>query len=427
MRFHSSQIFRLRVVLLALPLARATCAEFRAEDPVVADVPAAFAAIDGHPSRLAIWPGDIVRYPFYSLNPDHDFGDNHFQGVQRLRGGNYAVISGSNIGRAGDLTVYGLPQPPGLAEFKPPHSNLFVAHLASRPAQGPWGSNLDPATQRPATSDRLVADEPISIPLPSGTILWHAGGIGVLGDILAVPVENYSAKHGELGSQILFYDLSNPQHPRLFPHRIDRATEPVKDKSGGATMIRLADGRFLLATQTTAFVSFYLSKSSDFAAGFEAAPAAVVDEKKVSAAPGLAPAKFGGASIHFVRQADGALFLVTLRHPKRKGEGETEASANLALLWRVDFPAGDYHAAAVLTRVADREFTDDALARGAWGDFGAAAGLYTTDDGKLAIYSTARWQTDQPGRGTSRADFKAGRYVHRGDEVIIPMVEFWPR
>ena len=368
-----------------------------------------------------------MPYPFYSLNPDHDVGDNHFQGIQRLRAGPYLIVSGSNIARDGDITRFGLPKPTHWNELPPAHGDLLVMRVGNRPTLGPLGPNID-ATGRPEASAVVVATVPIRLPLPSGTALWHPGGLGACGDILVVPVENYSAKHGEVCSQILFFDMSDPEKPRRLPVMIDRTGAPVKDKAGGATMIRLPDGHFLVASRTTTVVSFYLSRTGKLEDGFGAAPASEVDEKNVQnihAAPGLAFKRFGGSSINFIRQRDGQLFIAGFSHV-RPDPSQGVKEQQVVSLWQVEFPRGDYRSRPDLTRVAERIFTGDLLGENGWALFGAAAGIFVTDDGALAIYSTPRWQVRRVGEFTID-DLRAGKSVSRNDRLFIPAIELWPQ
>ena len=402
-------------------------AEPRWANPVIADVPAAFAQIDTGGSRLGSWSGEVLPYPFYSLNPAHDFGDNHFQGIQRLRAGPYIVVSGGNIGRLGNMARLGLPQPASWEALPPPQGDLIVARLASRAANGAWRSNLDAHAQPPA-SDHAVAALAVRIVLPSGTTLWHPGGISVCGDVLVVPVENYNPAHGEVCSQLLFYDLSTPEKPVLLPPRIDRTTPPVQDKAGGATMTRLRDGRFLVASRTTTHLSFYLSRSDQFLDGFEPRPAVVFDERDALAAPGQERVKFHGSSIHFAAQRDDRLFLVSFSRVRdeRKPDASRYTGLHVATLFALDYPRNDLRAMPAITKVAAREFGADVLGYDRWGDFAAAAGLHVTDDGRLAIYAAPRWQVARV-QPMTPADVAQGRHVRPAEAVFIPFAEFWPR
>jgi hypothetical protein len=306
---------------------------------------------------------------------------------------------------------------------------LFVVRLSSRVGSGPFGSNLDPATGRPLPEDRVVAAAAIALRLPTGTTLWHPGGISALGDLLVVPVENYNRAHGEVCSQILFYDMSTPEKPILLSPRIDRTVGAVKDKAGAATMVRLADRRFLLATRTTTHLSFYLSKSAVFGEGFEPTPAVVFDEKEAVAAAGMTPGKFHGSSFQGVRQADGKLYFVSfslVRDAVGAPEG-TKEGRHVATLFRAEFPGDDYRRQPTIIKVAERSFGAGVLGYTGWGNFGAAPGLFVADGGRLALYAAPRWAVAQVGRPGFPDDLTARRFVRRGQPVFIPFAEFWPR
>ena len=411
-------------VAFAFVAASAFAANPRMDQPVVVDVRAAFARIAADGNRLGAWSDGQLPYPSYSLNPDHDIGDNHFQGVQRLRAGPYLVVSGSNIGRDGDPNRLQLPVSARWRELLPPQGDLIVMRVAANATPGPLGSNIN-AAGLPTEAAKVVARVPIRLPLSSGTTLWHPGGLSGCGDILVVPVENYNAKHGEVCSQILFYDFSKPEMPLRLPVMIDRANATVKDKAGAAAMIQLADGRFLVVSRTTTVVSFYVSRTSILADGFDLKSTSVIDEKAVRAAPGLAFTKFGGSSINLIQQRDGKLFLVGFS--RTKADDKTGAKErHTASLWSVEFPRGNFGAQPELTRVADRTFGGELLGDDGWGIFGAAAGIFVTDEGALAIYSTPRWQVRRVGEFTIN-DLLAGRGIERNDRLFLPAIELWPK
>jgi hypothetical protein len=85
----------------------------------------------------------------------------------------------------------------------------------------------------PPDEDRLVTRIDLH-----GT-LWHGGGMALLGDILAVPIENSDGG----GSRIEFLCCTNPEHPTAIPCGIDRGAA----KAGAVAMARLPDGRILVA------------------------------------------------------------------------------------------------------------------------------------------------------------------------------------
>ena len=143
------------------------------------DLPAA-AALDADPVRGSDVPGalravhpvgdfisvraDEMDPELYTTRPENSDGiHNHFQGIQRLNDGRHIVISGSNW------------------RSPPRGSEIYIAEMGSRSDRGPWLSNLTSSREPPA-ADRIVAGITID------PVSWHAGGMDVLGPILAVAI-----------------------------------------------------------------------------------------------------------------------------------------------------------------------------------------------------------------------------------------------
>jgi hypothetical protein len=162
--------------------------------------------------RLACWPKGLAPRSLYTNDRANRAGMfNHHQGIQRLGLPGYAVLSGGD-----------------------PHSpmaHLFVLHLASRAGSGMWGSNL--SSGLPRRHDVYVAR------IDLNATLWHAGGMALLGDVLAVPLENSDAG----GSRIEFLDFREPTAPVLLNTGIARP----RVKAGAVALTRLPDGHFLTA------------------------------------------------------------------------------------------------------------------------------------------------------------------------------------
>ena len=203
--------------------------------------------------------------------------------MQRLRGenGKYLVISGGD--KLENL------------------SQLFILKMTSRCMAGSWRSNRIVA-DTPPESDGLV----VAIPVLKD--LWHAGGISLLGDILAIPI--YSLRP-EIRCKILFFHLKNPELPQKFAVEIDRG----KHRAGAVALTRLNDGHFLVAVwndcDQPAKFDFYLSRTDNFFDGFDDSPVSTVE------APQVRPAidKYTQyQAINFVKQSDGKLFLVGLHN-----------------------------------------------------------------------------------------------------------------
>ena len=183
------------------------------EGDEVVDLPGQFFGTAEVGERLAVWPNRLASWPRYTDTGDNGGGlDNHFQGIQRLRVPGYAVLSG------GDPHA--------------PCSHLFVLRLLSRGAAAMWGSNLLESSL-PPTDDLFVAR------IDLNATLWHAGGMAVLGDVVAIPLENSDAG----GSRIEFLNFRDPAQPVDLGSGIARRGA----KAGAVALTRMEDGRFLAA------------------------------------------------------------------------------------------------------------------------------------------------------------------------------------
>ena len=209
------------------------------------DVPGMFARLRTDGDLLSatdsgVFTGDRA-FRYTDLNQQGlNAGINHLQGFVRLGQGRFLALSG------GDSTEA--------------VSHLFIFRLDSRPAQGPWGSNLI-QTGRPADIDGLVR----VVALEHG--LWHAGGLGLLGDVLAIPLE------GTGQSKVIFLHMADPLNPTRIPVTIER---PAFAKAGAAGLTRIPDGRFLCLVwreegNSIPFgrIDFYISTDTELRNGFQ--------------------------------------------------------------------------------------------------------------------------------------------------------------
>jgi hypothetical protein len=179
----------------------------------VVDLPGQFFATSETGERLAAWPNRLANWPRYTDTSENGGGlDNHFQGFQRFRAPGYAVISG------GDPHT--------------PRSHLFVLRMVSRGGAAMWGSNLIEDSM-PPVSDVFAAR------IDLNPTLWHAGGMALLGDVLAVPVENSDGG----GSRVEFFGFRDPAKPTDLGSGIARRGV----KAGAVALTRMEDGRFLAA------------------------------------------------------------------------------------------------------------------------------------------------------------------------------------
>lgn len=317
----------------------------RVPSTLLADVEGAFARLQSRGQHLAAPAGRLIPRPRYTLNVRNRFGfRNHFQGIQRLPGRDYVVLSGSNPAAR--------------------TAELFVLRLGS---------------------ERAVS---VAVTRDVDSALWHAGGLGIWESILVIPVFGTSP----LRAKVLFYDMSDPEQPRRLQVEIDRPHR----KAYAAAITRLPNGRLLTAVlsdrdRRPRRLDLYLSRSDHIADGFD--PASVswpADE--VGARTGQRPTFGDFQGISFIPQADGRLYLVGFHNTLPSLP--FVAGRNYADLYEVAFPAATVaqHVPSLrkpqLVKVANKQFD----CRDGYCNMDAAAGL-DVDAARqsLDVYAAAGW------------------------------------
>lgn len=315
--------------------------------------------------------GFFPRFRYTSTAQDRGRGFIHFQGVQRLRDGRHALVSG------GDSLQ--------------PAAHLFVIEMGSRYVRGPWGSNLVRSSM-PPHEDTVVEIAAIA------RDHWHAGGFTMLGDVAVVPLELPGAK-----SRTVFVDFADPLKPRPLPIEIIGPSE----KAGAASLVNLPGGRFLCLiyrdekvkkNQPTGFLDFYLSRTTDLCDGFAEQPFATVHYAAVEERGDRKP---GYQTVQFLTQGDPAdprswsLFLAgtwngSSMSPTLPGPDWADLHTVTldARMFEADPPA-DLEPPR-LRLVRSRRFT----CRDCFGNFDAAAGFHVDESGRLGLYSAFHWRYD---------------------------------
>ena len=347
-RPNSSWSFRLlaSLALCALPYGvAAQHATDGAAPLVVQDVEAAFARISVQGRHLTVSTNGRIPEPGYRVSFGNRFGLwNHFQGVQRLPGSEYLVVSGSN-----------------------PRSSLSQLFVLRQDDDG---------------TGEVVARIDVD------PVMWHVGGLSVLESILAVPIHGGSPRQ----AKVVFYDLGNPEQPRKLPFEINRSSR----KASATALTRLRNGHYLAAVVAQfdglpLRIDFYLSRTQALEDGFapEPAPWRVTE---VQARPGQERTFDHFQAINFVSQADGRLFMV--------GFHNTFASASAlpgrdyADLYEIVFPDAFLDAEhprlekPVIVKIANRMMR----CTSGYCNMDAAAGLYIDPDTRtLSVYAGAGW------------------------------------
>jgi hypothetical protein len=315
----------------------------------VEDVVGQVKALDDH--------GSVLGYRMNGHTPVSS--SDHWQGVQRPMSGQGKYLVVSRRGR---------------------HKMLDVVEMGSRRAGGvPFLSNRsapgrDAVATVPPTSDRIVAE------LAQDPGFDHAGGLQLLGDVLAIPLENGTA------SRVVFFDVANPRVPR----RLGMVTRPAIGSAGTASMARLSNGRVLLiAGRTNASVlDLYVGRQGGFDPdSFKLASTWSSQSDRVSTRLSDGDDHFGAyQSLNFVTQCDGQLFLL--------GGNRTAGAFGLPLpgtdfldLYAVKLEGKPASLRMHLTKVAKRH-----LYCGLDGtrqcSLDAASGAFAAPDHRLFVYST---------------------------------------
>jgi hypothetical protein len=331
-------------------------------NPCISSVRAAFLQVSTQGEKLGF---HHIQTPGAYQQP----GSSHYQGIQRLRRGNFLAVSGSTS-QAGELMIVHLPSRVGIGRLQ---SNLLVPNPIS----------LLP--NQPPADDQVVRVESLD------RTFTHAGGFQIMGDYLAVGVETGSK------SKVLFYDLVNPSMPVKLPYKIIRNPQgqlPVdpspavlaeyKRTAGAVGMVKRKDGRYLLVVGRTNsnILDFYLSTTFTMQDP-RFIPFTTWHERELRAESGM-DREFGNyQNLNFVRQCDGQIFLVGL-HNNTAGLNIAHIGEDWADLFRVEFAANRQ---ALITKIANRHLYCKDIC-----NLDAGGGLYVDPSDRLLIYGIEHWR-----------------------------------
>ncbi len=332
-------------------------------NPAVEGVRDKFRAITNRGDYLALFDNNQIPNGRYTEAMANDYRLTHFQGVQRLRQGKYLVISGG--------------------DRKSNVSQLFLVKMDTLKARGAWRSNL--ISGRIQKLDRMIG----VVKVANGK--WHAGGISVSGDLLAVPVYS-TADSGGVESSIVLYHFRTPERPERLARSVDIVRPGVK--AGAVALTKLPQSNHLLAavwSDSDAHLpprfDFYLSNTANILDGFD------TRGKVTWTVPSGQLEGFGKfQNTNFIVQKDSAsnyrLFLVGTYNTRFVSLGK-----DIAELYEVDFRDGIFGSPAALSppalrKVANKPFPNPHFQF----HFAAGGGTYIDPSGVLRLYSTYYWQ-----------------------------------
>ena len=214
-----------------------------------------------------------------------------------------------------------------------------------------------------ADTGRVVAE----IPFAPG--FDHAGGLALAGTVLAVPV------HGSKRAEVVFYDVRDPERPRLIG-AFDHSHPELSPSSNVAAvaLTRLADGRYLLVlgVRSSKLVEFHVSTDTS-----------LTSFRLLGVETGLAVRGF--QSLSLLTQCDGALYLVgahnTAIPPPSRGHDHVH-------WYRLERAA---RGAIALNEEGERRL------RCRHCNLAAAGGVYVTAERRVLIYATEFWSRGSGG------------------------------
>jgi hypothetical protein len=205
--------------------------------------------------------------------------------------------------------------------------------------------------------------------------LRHAGGIQLLGDVLAVGVEDNQQK---TRSEVQFWNVGEPGKPSLLRHLTIRRQGAPKEQTAGAVglVARAADHLLVVANWDSRALDFYVSNGKPLADTACRFNLALSWQDRLADKSGWKPDGLFGAyqAINLLSDSQGRLFLI--------GFQTKAAGADIADLFSVEMADMSAPAARTLCKLAARS-----MKLSAGNHFRYAGGLWIERRG-LAILSS---------------------------------------
>jgi hypothetical protein len=309
----------------------------------------------------------------------------HFQGIARSpRTGIPPILYVTRTGNKDNPDYYG---------------SIMVVQMNSRPQDGERlrSNRLSKADEtldtEPPSNDKCIKNIPFSD-------YEHVGGIQMVGDILAVPLEDKVDNPALPEGKVVFYNCSEPTNPVKLTYELNTPSHKI----GVVGITKLPDGYFLLVMSwgNSKDLDFYRSsKKSFFDADFNFTRVSSISEDYLNDLEANHFWEFGKnspQSLNFVTQKDGKVFLIGSRNtyplaPEPNGDDQM-------YLWEVvNFNAtqkpniigvrGEVHK--MLSCPGDLwTWTSGGLVvqKRIQGNFMASGGAYISPSGELLYYST---------------------------------------
>jgi len=307
----------------------------------------------------------------------------HYQGIIRTRDGNHLVLSG------GDNKLR-FPQ-------------IFILSLSSHIQNIP-NRQISKRSKEAFGTNKLFGDVPLLDSLMEikkfrKTDSWHAGGMDVCGDILAIPIEDSKRNT----SKIKFINLSLLPNGNIEPEEIS-ISNPInkrKSKAGACFLVRLPNKFYLCGVWSdsddyeeepnfkseTRKLDLYYSESTRFEDGFLQKVSWDYSQSSDKFLP-----KFQSIQA-FIDQESNNLFLIGLEN--KSAGAPVIPGKNRAFLYKVEFnnDISSNSFRLKLPQISLIEMKEFAQSYAQY-NFDGASGIYINADKKLAIYSCHHWNSE---------------------------------
>jgi hypothetical protein len=358
----------------------------------------------------------------------------HYQGVARSQGPGepflFVTHSRNDTSAPG---CYGSDEP----------GELLVVDMASRGDDGerlrsnrlvPDKDTIESPPPASDTATKVVTFDGTDCNRADGISGWpgyhHPGGVQLVGDILAVPLEKPIVGSGCSNSMVAFLDVSNPESPVL------RSWKALGfEQAGVVAVTRQPDGHFLMVVTGGGdeVLHVFRSQGTDLGASDLAwDPVFDYDEDAIEAdiAPRDWPTSASYQTLNFVREAGtGQLFLFAAR-----GDDYIVNDGNDLLdLYKVIEQANNHFSFQFVGQrhVYTVPTAESCGANGCEGDeeianFKAASGIYVSPSGNILLYATEH-DNDGPEVG-GVPTVKAGEWrnqaiVRPGSPTLLPTAD----
>jgi len=304
------------------------------------------------------------------------------------------------------------------------HSNIYVVRMGSRDKNGErLRSNRLRRFMETTDTAPDPADKVVNTILFDGSTEWphfdHPGAMQRVGNVIALALE--AGHSGQPVTKILFFDVTDPEHPAMLNNSFDPPTEKagvvgITPCATGREGVPCATGHFLMLVSggDNDELLFFESNGGDLtSSGLQWTPLYTWNKSEVVG--GSWPAKH--QTLHFLREgnAGGRLFLAGARST---GTIEGLYGDDYIDLFEVGFDGSRV----VLTHRSTRHMISHPSGEGLYDDgevlwggrlasFAAASGFHVTPTGELLFYATEH-DNDGPEGTNGRGSVKMGEWRH---------------